>query len=66
MVKEADAAVLKAETAKRDAIIKFNEKFGPYSKTYTGDKAKKEYERINNYFKDMKDLLSVFDAFNIF
>ena len=59
MVKEADEAVKKAETAKRDAILKFNEKFGAYSKTYTGERAEREFERITDYFND---LLSIFNV----
>ena len=37
--------VRKAEATKKEAIRVFNEKFGPYTKVYSGDKALKEYRK---------------------
>ena len=46
----------KAESEKTQAIVAFNSKFGPYSTTYTGEKARKEYletvELINDIFSN--------------
>ena len=43
--KAAAQEVRKAEAGKNDAIRAFNEKFGPYTKVYNGDKALKEYHK---------------------
>lgn len=43
--KNAAQEVRKAEATKNEAIRAFNEKFGPYTKVYSGDKALKEYHK---------------------
>ena len=37
-----------AEKARTEAIMKYNPECGPYQKTYTGDKAREEYNRLLN------------------
>ena len=43
--RDAAQEVRKAEAKKIEAIRCFNEKFGPYTKVYSGDKALKEYHK---------------------
>lgn len=43
--KNAAQEVRNAEASKKEAIRAFNEKFGPYTKVYSGDKALKEYRK---------------------
>lgn len=43
--KNAAQEVRRAEATKNEAIRSFNEKFGPYTKVYSGDKALKEYHK---------------------
>jgi len=44
--------IKRAESEKLEAIRKFNEKFGPYTTTYTGDKAKHEFDKLVNRLED--------------
>ena len=43
--RDAAQEVRKAEATKKEAIRCFNEKYGPYTKIYSGDKALKEYHK---------------------
>ena len=60
LVKEAVKKV-EAETSERaKQIAKFNEEFGPYTVTYTGNMAEEEYNRIIHRINEMFD----FSPFN--
>ena len=50
----AEEAVKKAETARYEAIKKFNESFGAYQVTYTGDRAAKEMSRAIDQLNDIQ------------
>ena len=50
LVEEANEKVKAATKEKYDAIAKFSEKYGAYSKKYTGEEARKELDRQNNLF----------------
>lgn len=50
MLNDAAQVVREAEQAKRDAIIKYTEQFGPYQKVYTGNRALQEFQRIEDQF----------------
>ena len=46
LLKCAKSNIEEAEYRKLEAIKKFNSKFGPYTTTYTGDKAKIEFDKL--------------------
>lgn len=46
LLKCAKSTIEEAEYRKLEAIKKFNSKFGPYTTTYTGDKAKTEFDKL--------------------
>ena len=50
LIEEANEKVKAATKEKHDAINRFNEKYGAYSKKYTGEEARKELDRQNNLF----------------
>lgn len=52
IIKAAKEVVKDAESKKVEAIKAFNEKFGPYTTTYTGDKAKHEFDKLVNRLED--------------
>lgn len=52
-LKPAKDAVDKAQKDKYEALSKFNEKFGTYMVSYTGDKALKEFERTSRLFNSI-------------
>lgn len=52
LLKAAKENIKRAESDKVEAIRIFNEKFGPYTTTYTGDKAKHEFDKIINRLED--------------
>ena len=61
ILKPAKEAVRNAEKEKYDAIAKFNEQCGPYQVVYTGDRAVKEFERVEKRFNDaFEDLFGRF------
>ncbi len=45
MLKDAEDKITEAQERRYEAIKNFNEKFGTYTKTYTGDKAYNEFKR---------------------
>lgn len=45
MLKDAEDKITQAQERRYEAIKNFNEKFGTYTKTYTGDKAYNEFKR---------------------
>ena len=49
--------IKKAQEAWYKAIDEFNNKFGPYVLYYTGERAAKEYVRLNHIFNDIFKLL---------
>lgn len=53
MLKPARENITIARKAKYEAIKDFNEKFGPYSVMYTGDKAYNEMMRTMDYFNNV-------------
>lgn len=46
ILNEAKDVIKKAEENKRDAIQKFNQRYGPYTTTYTGEKALNEFNKV--------------------
>ena len=47
---------METETSERaNQIAKFNEEFGPYMVTYTGNKAEEEYNRMIHQIREMFD-----------
>lgn len=53
ILKNAQKVIEEAESKKTEAIKKFNEKFGVYTTTYTGEKAIKEFnKRMDRLSKD--------------
>lgn len=53
MMNEAKDRITAAEKARTDAIVAFNQQFGTYRANYTGDRAKRESERINKIVNDL-------------
>lgn len=48
--------VLSALNARREAIVNFNKKYGPYTTVYTGDKATNELSKLISNFNKMFSL----------
>lgn len=59
ILKPAREAIKDAQKKRFNALKEFNQKYGTYTKTYTGDKALKEFNRLDSLF-------DVFFPFNIF
>ncbi len=53
IMEDAKAAIAKAEKARTDAIIAFNQQFGTYRANYSGERAKRESERVNRLIEDL-------------
>jgi len=53
MLNEAKEKITSAEKDRTDAIVAFNQQFGTYRANYTGERAKRESERINQMVNDM-------------
>ena len=53
MMNEAKARITSAEKARTDAIVAFNQQFGTYRANYTGERAKRESDRINKIVNDL-------------
>ena len=53
IISEASKKVREKEGEKLVAIRNFNDRFGVYSKIYTGEKATREITRINNLLSDL-------------
>ena len=53
MMNEAKAQITAAEKARTDAIVEFNRQFGTYRANYTGERAKRESDRINKIVNDL-------------
>ena len=53
MMNEAKDRITAAEKERTDAIVAFNQQFGTYRANYTGDRAKRESERINKIVNDL-------------
>lgn len=53
MMNDAKARITAAEKARTDAIVAFNQQFGTYRANYTGERAKRESDRINKMINDI-------------
>lgn len=53
LLKEAKDNVLKAEDEWAHAVIEFNDKFGPYKTTYTGEDAKLAAKKANSLLDEI-------------
>lgn len=53
MLNKAKERITQAEKERTDAIVAFNQQFGTYRANYTGERAKRESERINKMVDDM-------------
>lgn len=51
MLKDAEDKITEAQERRYEAIKNFNEKFGTYTKTYTGDEAYNEFKRNADLFE---------------
>ena len=49
---EASKALSEKQETRYQALKAFNEKYGPYTKTYTGEKAYNEFKKAIDYFDD--------------
>ena len=58
---EAKNKVKEAERVRRDALLEFNTKFGPYTTHYTGQKAIDEFNKAINRFNE-----PIYDLFKYF
>ena len=58
---EAKEKVRNAERVRRDALLEFNTKFGPYTTHYTGEKAIEEFNKAINRFNE-----PIYDLFRYF
>lgn len=53
MLNDAKDKITSAEKTRTDAIVAFNQQFGTYRANYTGERAKRESERITQMVNDM-------------
>ena len=53
MMNEAKEQITAAEKERTDAIVAFNQQFGTYRANYTGERAKRESERVNKMVNDI-------------
>jgi hypothetical protein len=53
MMNNAKTKITEAEKARTDAIVAFNQRFGTYRANYTGERAKRESDRINKIVNDI-------------
>lgn len=50
---DAKAEITKAEQCRTDAIVEFNQRYGTYKANYTGERAKRESERVQKMVEDI-------------
>lgn len=61
LIKDASDSVKTAEQKRRDAILNYTSTFGPYQRVYSGDRAIKEYERVEKQFSNtLSDIINAF------
>lgn len=53
LIRPAAVAVEDAHKQRVKAISEFNAEFGPFTTSYTGDKAKREFDRINSMLSEL-------------
>ena len=64
LLNTAQEEVKKAQRAKRDAIVAFSNKFGTYTKSYTGEKAIEEFNKaLDTFTNPFTDLFKNFWLF---
>ena len=61
MLEDATNKIKVAESAKRDAIMNYTKEFGTFQKVYNGDKATKEFKRIEKQLSNSFD--NIIDTF---
>lgn len=61
ILEEAKNRVKDAERARRDALVEFNKRFGPYTTHYTGERAVDEFNKAINRFNE-----PIYDLFRYF
>lgn len=64
MLKDAKQVITTAEQERADAIVQFNKQFGTYKVNYTGDRAKRESQRVNKMVEDLFSMLPPFGTYN--
>lgn len=64
MLKEAKQVITSAEQERANAIVEFNKQFGTYKVNYTGDRAKRESQRVNKMVEDLFSMLAPFGTYN--
>lgn len=63
LLNTAQEEIKKAQRAKRDAIVEFSNKFGAYTKSYTGEKAIEEFNKALDTLNPFTDFLKNFWLF---
>ena len=53
LLEPAENAVQEAQKTKYNAVVEFNKKYGPYTESYTGDKAYNEFKKTSEWFDDL-------------
>ena len=53
ILEAAKAEITNAEKARTDAIVEFNRQFGTYKANYSGERAKRESERVANMINNI-------------
>lgn len=53
MINKAKERITSAEKERTDAIVAFNQQFGTYRANYTGERAKRESERVTRMINDI-------------
>jgi hypothetical protein len=64
MLKDAKQIITSAEQERTNAIVEFNKQFGTYKFNYTGDRAKRESQRVNKMVEDLFSMLAPFGTYN--
>lgn len=65
MLKAAKKKITVAEQERSNAIVQFNKQFGTYKVNYTGDRAKRESQRVNKMLDDIFSLIGPFGSISL-
>lgn len=59
MLQDAKQVITTAQQERANSIVQFNKQFGTYKFNYTGDRAKRESQRVNRMLDDLFSMLAV-------
>lgn len=65
MLKDAKKKITVAEQERSNAIVQFNKQFGTYKVNYTGDRAKRESQRVNKMLDDIFSMIGPFGSISL-